>query len=204
MLQNLFLDDQSHQYYELIETETSMKFDSQFGRMEVSKTKMKDGREVVVRFLTHEDKELLLDMVNSFSDYVVLWGSPPYDEAKIDRWMNGVGKGLSLVAVYDQKIVGISASYTNLLPRGRGIGGMMIYLHQDFHGVGLGTVMIKKLLGLAKGKGLHRIGLEVVEDNKAAVRLYEKLGFKVEGTLLDAYYGADEKYHTMLVMGKIL
>ncbi len=204
MLQNLFLDDQSHQYYELIETETSMKFDSQFGRMEVSKTKMKDGREVVVRFLTHEDKELLLDMVNSFSDYVVLWGSPPYDEAKIDRWMNGVGKGLSLVAVYDQKIVGISASYTNLLPRGRGIGGMMIYLHQDFHGVGLGTVMIKKLLGLAKGKGLHRIGLEVVEDNKAAVRLYEKLGFKIEGTLLDAYYGADEKYHNMLVMGKIL
>ncbi|MFW9960428.1 MAG: GNAT family N-acetyltransferase [Candidatus Thorarchaeota archaeon] len=172
--------------------------------MESWSERLRDGREVVVRFLTHEDKELLLNMVNSFSDHVILWGNPPYDEAKIDRWMNGADKGLSLVAVYNQKFVGISASYTNLLPRGKGIGGMMIYLLQDFHGVGLGTIMMMKLLELAKDRGIHRIGLEVVEDNKAAVRLYEKLGFKVEGKLVDAYYGIDEKYHNMLVMGKIL
>ncbi|MFW9959121.1 MAG: GNAT family N-acetyltransferase [Candidatus Odinarchaeota archaeon] len=181
-----------------------MKFDDELPYMETWKEKLRNGREVVVRFLTHKDKELLLDMVNSFSDDVILWGNPPYDEAKIDRWMNGADRGLSLVAVYNRKFVGISASYTNLLPRGKGIGGMMIYLHQDFHGVGLGTIMMRKLLDLAKDKGLHRISLEVVEDNKAAVRLYEKFGFKVEGKQVDAYYGIDEKYHNMLVMGKIL
>ncbi|MDH4214398.1 MAG: GNAT family N-acetyltransferase [Candidatus Thorarchaeota archaeon] len=187
-----------------MKTEKSMKFDDELLHMEVWREKLRDGREVVVRFLTHNDKKLLLDMVNGFSDHVILWGSPPYDEAKIDRWMNGADRGLSLVAVYNQKFVGISASYTNLLPRGKGIGGMMIYLHQEFHGVGLGTIMMMKLLDLAKDKGLHRISLEVVEDNKAAVRLYEKFGFKVEGKLVDAYYGIDEKYHNMLVMGKIL
>jgi len=118
--------------------------------------------------------------------------------------MTGVGKGLSLVAVHDGRIVGIAGIHTPSLPRARGIGNMMIYLHQDFHGVGLGTAMTERLLTLVRNEGLHRIGLEVVEDNNAAVRLYRKLGFKIEGTLRDAYYGADGKYHRMLVMGLLV
>lgn len=78
---------------------------------------------------------------------------------------------------------------------------MMIYIHQDFHGVGLGTEMISKLLAVARHKGLHRIGLEVVENNEAAVRLYKKFGFEIEGVLKDAYFGTDEKYYNELVMG---
>jgi len=118
--------------------------------------------------------------------------------------MTGVGKGLSLVAVHDGRIVGIAGIHTPSLPRMRGIGDMMIYLHQDFHGAGLGTAMTEKLLALAKNKGLHRVGLEVVEDNRAAVHLYEKCGFTIEGISVDAYYGADGKYHNMLVMGKVV
>lgn len=59
-------------------------------------------------------------------------------------------------------------------------------------------------LSIAKNQGYHRIGLHVVEDNIAAVNLYKKLGFIIEGVLKDAYFGADEEYHNMLVMGKIL
>ena len=76
-----------------------------------------------------------------------------------------------------------------------------IYLHQDFHNVGLGTIMTEIILSIAEEQGLHRIGLHVVEDNRAAVNLYKKLGFTIEGTMRDAYFGADNKYHNMLVMG---
>lgn len=44
----------------------------------------------------------------------------------------------------------------------------------------------------------------MVEDNDAAVRLYKRFGFKIEGTMKDAYYGTDEKYHNMLVMGLLI
>jgi RimJ/RimL family protein N-acetyltransferase len=118
--------------------------------------------------------------------------------------MSGAGKGLSLVAIDNDKIVGIAGIHAPSLPRMRGIGDMMIYLHQDFHAVGLGTGIAERLLALAKDEGLHRISLEVVEDNKAAVRLYKELGFKIEGTLRDAYYGTDKKYHDMLVMGLLI
>jgi RimJ/RimL family protein N-acetyltransferase len=79
-----------------------------------------------------------------------------------------------------------------------------MYLHQDFHNVGLGAAMLPKLLELARREGLHRVGLTVVAENARAVRLYEKFGFKVEGVLKDAYFGEDGKYHDELAMALIL
>ncbi len=172
--------------------------------MEELVVRLRDGREIVLRLLRFDDKEPLLKMFASMSENALLWSNPPYDEQKIDRWMSGSKTGLSLVALSADRLVGIAAIYQFLRPREKGIGDMMIYIHQDFHGVGLGTEMTDRLLTLARNKGLHRIGLEVVEENKAAVRLYKKLGFEIEGVRKDAYFGADHKYHNMLVMGVLL
>jgi len=51
---------------------------------------------------------------------------------------------------------------------------------------------------------LHRVGLHVVADNERAVHLYKKFGFKIEGILIDSYFGRDGKYHNELAMGLIL
>jgi len=64
--------------------------------------------------------------------------------------------------------------------------------------------MMARLLELARRDGLHRLNLEVVAENRAAVRLYEKFGFKVEGVKKEAYLGEDGMYHDELVMGLIL
>ncbi|MFW9833159.1 MAG: GNAT family N-acetyltransferase [Candidatus Thorarchaeota archaeon] len=169
--------------------------------MEELDVQLADGREVVLRLLRSDDKELLMEMFASMSENALFWSNPPYDEPKIDRWMTGSKTGLSLVALSTDRLVGITAVYQDPRPRLRRVGGMMIYIHQDFHGVGLGTEMTNHLLTLARNKDLHRISLDVVEDNKAAVKLYKKLGFEIEGVMRDAYFGADNKYHNLLVMG---
>ena len=169
--------------------------------MENQTVKLKDDREVVLRLLMSEDKDNLLSMFTVMSEKALLWSNPPYDEQKIDRWMTGVGTGLSIVASFKDRIVGISAVYQMPKPREKGISSMMIYIHQDFHGVGLGAEMTSILLELAKDKGLHRVGLEVVEDNIAAVNLYKKMGFEIEGVIREGYFGADGKYHNVMVMG---
>jgi putative acetyltransferase len=79
-----------------------------------------------------------------------------------------------------------------------------MYLHQDYHNIGLGTAMLTFLLDLAKKQGVHRIGLHVIADNAIAIHLYEKFGFKIEGVMKEAYFGADGKYHDEIVMGKVL
>jgi RimJ/RimL family protein N-acetyltransferase len=80
----------------------------------------------------------------------------------------------------------------------------LIYLHQDYHKVGLGTAMTRSIVELASEERLHRIGLSVVADNEIAIRVYEKVGFVVEGVLRDAYFGDDGRYHDEVHMGLIL
>lgn len=49
---------------------------------------------------------------------------------------------------------------------------------------------------------LHRIWLFVMENNKPAIKLYEKLGFKKEGVQKDAVF-RDGEYKNYLMMGVI-
>jgi diamine N-acetyltransferase len=64
--------------------------------------------------------------------------------------------------------------------------------------------MLGRLLESAREQGMHRISLHVIADNRRAVHVYQKLGFKIEGTMKDSYFGEDRKYHDELMMGLLL
>jgi RimJ/RimL family protein N-acetyltransferase len=152
-----------------------------------------------------EDKEKLIEMYESLSGEALRWGMPPYTREKIERgWLSNLQNLLVVVAFYGEEIVGHAQIFRFPLARRKGTGDLVIYLHQEFHNVGLGTALLSELIGLAQEQGLHRIGLEVVADNEQAIRLYKKFGFKIEGIMEDAYFGEDGKYHDELVMGLML
>jgi len=172
--------------------------------MEEQTAALKDGREVKIRLVAVEDKEQLLAMFSSMSESAVRWGMPPYTRDRIERWFAAFKDMIGLVALHSDRIVGWCSIYMQPHPRRKGIGELGIYLHQDFHGVGLGTTMTDLVLELAKQQSMHRIYLEVVEDNKPAVRLYVRSGFSAEGRLRDAYFGDDDQYHNTIIMAKLL
>lgn len=163
-----------------------------------------NGREARVRLVAVEDEEQLLAMFSSMSESALRWGMPPYTRDRIERWFAAFQDMIGLVALHSDRIVGWCSVYKQPHPRRKGIGDLGIYLHQDFQGIGLGTIMTKQILALAEEQGMHRIGFEVVEDNKAALRLYKRSGFKIEGRLKDSYFGGDNRYHNSLLMGKLL
>lgn len=169
--------------------------------MESRKFKLRNDREVTLRLLKIDDRDRLLDLFSTMSEKALEWGMPPYSEETIDRWLSNFERLIPLVTIYENRIVGFAAIFKHMHSRERGVADLGIYLHQDFHKIGLGTIMSETILGIAKNQGLHRIGLHVVEDNVVAVNLYKKVGFVIEGTMRDAYFGQDEKYHNMLVMG---
>jgi putative acetyltransferase len=168
------------------------------------RVKLKDGREVRLRFLSAGDKEKLFRMFSSMSEKALEWSMAPYTIDNVERWINNLPTLIPLVAEYRDKIVGWASIYKSLHPRWKGLGDLGIYLHQDFHNVGLGTAMTERLLQLAKNKKMHRIELTVVAENKIALHLYEKFGFQIEGVSKDAFYGQDGKYHNIVNMGLIL
>ncbi len=167
--------------------------------------KLKDDRTVRIREFRIEDKEKLFEMYESLSDEAVRWALPPYTRERIERgWLSNLQNLIAMVALYNDKIVGHTQIYKFPHSRRKGTSDLVIYLHQDFHNVGLGTAMLTKLIELAKKEGLHRIGLHVTADNKPAIHLYKKLGFKIEGVMKDSYFGEDGRYHDEFVMGLIL
>lgn len=61
-------------------------------------------------------------------------------------------------------------------------------MHDDYQNLGLGTTMTRHLIEIARAKGLKKISLTVVTENRRAIRVYEKCGFKVEGRLEKDHY----------------
>jgi putative acetyltransferase len=57
-------------------------------------------------------------------------------------------------------------------------------VRDDWQGRGAGTALMQAAVDLADNwLNLSRLELEVYTDNEAAVRLYQKFGFSIEGTL---------------------
>ena len=62
-----------------------------------------------------------------------------------------------------------------------------IATHPDYRRQGYGKAIVQALVKHAKMNGLDSISLEVRESNRAAIDLYTKEGFKIEGKRKDFY-----------------
>lgn len=68
-------------------------------------------------------------------------------------------------------------------PRRRHVGQLGMAIHDDWQGRGVGSALMAAAINLAENwLNLSRLELEVYTDNEAAIALYKKFGFIVEGT----------------------
>ncbi len=141
------------------------------------KVKLKDGREVNIRPVTPEDKEGLFALFSSMSEDALRWSMAPYTPDQIQRWIDNLPNLIFYAAVHKGRIVGQAMVNKFTHPRRKGVAEFGIYLHQDYHNVGLGTAMMKILLELAREQGIHKVNVETVADNEPARCLFRKLGF---------------------------
>jgi len=172
--------------------------------MELMDFALKDGRIVTVRSYRTADFEAMVSMFQQLSAEALRYGLPPYDRTRLERWVSGFDSGILLLALVRETVVGAARIIGPWHARLKGVGEFVIYVHQDYHGKGLGTLLTKTILEEARRKGFHRVTLQVVADNVPAIKAYERAGFVQEGRLRDAFLDDDSKYHDQLVMGVIL
>lgn len=79
------------------------------------------------------------------------------------------------------------------------VGELGIGVIDTFRRQGIGLKLIEAALEAARGRGLTRIELTVRDTNIPAIRLYEKMGFQVEGMHKNAVL-IDGKYENHLSM----
>ena len=77
-------------------------------------------------------------------------------------------------------------------------------VRHDARGKGLGTRMVQYLMSQARQNDMGSIFLEVRESNKAAIHLYEKLGFNEIGLRRDYYPAANGREDALVLAHEII
>jgi L-phenylalanine/L-methionine N-acetyltransferase len=136
----------------------------------------------------------------------VRWGTLRLPFTSKERWrkmMETPPDGATgIVAALEGRIVG-SAGIQQRNGRRRHVGDLGICVHDDFQQRGVGTTLIATLIDVADNwLDLKRLELTVYVDNEPAIRLYQKFGFTVEGTLRGHAF-RDGKYVDALFMARL-
>jgi RimJ/RimL family protein N-acetyltransferase len=154
---------------------------------------LKDGARVLVRPLTKDDRQALLDLFlpvpledrqfirDDINDPKVVNGW--IDDLDYDRIM-------PLVAVVGNRIVGNATLHFKSGPS-RHRCEVRIFLAKDFRQRGVGSRMIQGLIELAKRRGIFMLEAEIVSDQSHIIKAFQNMGFETKTILEDHFMLAD-------------
>lgn len=125
------------------------------------------------------DFEALVDMYLAFDPADRAQGIPPATESNIREWLEAVtgGESRTVNACHDGEIVG----HGMLVPDAEGAFELALFVLGDYQGAGIGTELLRTLLGLGQETGIERVWLSVERWNDAAIAVYSKVGFEQVG-----------------------
>lgn len=112
-------------------------------------------------------------------------------------------RNLFLVAVVNDRIVGFSRCEGVYLKRFSHKVEFGVCVLKDFWGYGIGKNLLKESISWADANGIKKITLNVLETNDKAIKLYERLGFEIEGILKNDKILSDGKYYNTIIMGRL-
>ena len=137
-----------------------------------------EGTPMLVRPYTPTDYDRLLELYETFDSSHCAQGLPPTTPARLEGWVESLLEvGCNFVAVLDGRVVGHSL-YT---PTSHTEPELAVFVHQEFHGRGIGTELCKHVVASAAASGHDALVLDVERRNRAGVSLYRSLGFEPIG-----------------------
>ena len=161
--------------------------------------------ELIVRPIRKNDLPALHEIVNMPEVADVLGPIPPMTYEKFEKWHGRFieePRHIVLVAEVKKKVVGlVTLSIEEEIYRYD--CWLSIYVHKSFWHKGVGTQLMKAVIDVARDIGLRRISLGVFAGNKAAIRMYKKIGFKAEGCSKYGIYTFG-RYMDTILMGLLL
>jgi RimJ/RimL family protein N-acetyltransferase len=98
----------------------------------------------------------------------------------VERWAKSLDydAALPILAVQGNRVVGSATLYRNGTGWKQRVGIVRILIDSDFRHKGLGTAMIREIRHLGEKLALNYLLAEVIEEQQAAVRALERMGFE--------------------------
>ena len=163
----------------------------------------------MIRLATQLDATQILLVMNDAENSGFMLANPgerklkPDSIEKIIGNINSTTKSGFFVAEENEDILGYMIVRGDNLERTSHRASIVIGVHSNSRGKGVGTALFEHVFEWAKQRELHRLELTLIESNEQALGLYKKMGFEVEGIRKDALL-IEGVYVNELYMGKLL
>lgn len=105
------------------------------------------------------------------------------DQVDLIKQYEESDNSIMMLAESDDQIVGMATVYAIDNNRQSHVGEIGVSIVEEYWGYGIGSILTEELIEFARHSDLKVLTLEVVTENKRAIQLYEKYGFKIVGTL---------------------
>lgn len=161
--------------------------------------------DIVIRPAKLSDAEAICDIYSQPRAQAETLQLPmPSIELWRERLANQSSHHYCFVAEVEGKVVGNIGFEHSKRPRTQHCGSFGIGVHDQYHGLGIGSKLIESVIDLADNwLQIKRIQIEVNSDNERAIACYKKFGFEIEGQArcsvfrhgqyIDTYYMARVK-----------
>ena len=149
------------------------------------KVKIKDGRMIILRRPKMSDVNQLKDYINALIDEDAMIRINEKQTLKSERvWLTDLMRKIrknklhKFVAEYNGEIIG-NVELRKQIGRESHVAIIGLSVKKEYRRLGVGTVLMKRILGIGKqDKEIKVIIIDVYADNKPAIKMYKKLGFK--------------------------
>lgn len=148
-----------------------------------------DGARVLLRPLTPEDREALVELFSPVSpDDLRYMRHNVTDSSVVERWVDELdyNKVMPLVAVIGEKIVGCASLHFFQGPA-RHRAEVRIFLAKEIRRRGVGSRMLQALIDLARRRNIYLIEAQIINDQATVIKAFQKLGFELKCILEDYF-----------------
>ena len=141
-----------------------------------------DGLRLLLRPLGKEDADALGDLfARAAPEDLERFRSDPTDRQVVEGWVKNLdlSKVFPLVVVVNERIIGdVTIHFGSKFQRH--LGWIRIFLDREFRRRGIGTLMIRAAIDIARRVGLHQLIAFVPADQPQIIKAFDHLGFRNE------------------------
>jgi L-amino acid N-acyltransferase YncA len=165
-------------------------------------TTLKD-RQITVRPMQAADRDAVLAFAQALPADDLLFLPLDITHPKvIDGWVSHLesGRAATVVAESAGRLIGMGTLVRSKTTWARHLGDIRLLVSTEARGIGLGNLLANEVFVLAEEAGLRKIVAQMAAEQRGAIAVFERLGFKAEALMADYVMDRDGRTHDLIVM----
>ena len=163
-----------------------------------------DAGDIEIRLMSRADEAAVLAFAQALPTHDLLFLPRNISQPKVlSAWIGEIERGaiISILAVRGGRVVGCGTLVRDPHSWSPHVGEIRMVVASEVRGQGVGRALSQETFALALSAGLEKLSVQMTVDQRAAIALFEGLGFRAEALLRDHVRDVNGKTHDIVVLG---